>query len=273
MANRERSRSRARQDRDRGYINALIDANQVPEAYNKSQVVRLGSMALTNAKGDLNPKGRLFESIVNEREILPRDREQYTTDPFRRGTRVEGPYIVADRRSGQSVRVARILKNGQTKVLQQGEAYYKDNRSEFVVHLPVWYNFSRRRLEGATSSTYAAYRDDPITGQQYTIPITDLTLLEFVRDEVANPPNLTYVRSRAASTQEQKAFLKNAVTRWLMDQSTTRDEHGRIPLQQFDRSDSYFSFDPADIDTVEFTFDEIRTHFQDRSGFTGICAR
>ena len=147
MANRARSRSAARQDRDGNYIYALIDANRIPEAYNKSQVVRLGTMSLTTANGDVNPKGRLFESIVNERANLPHSREQYSTDPFRRGTRVEGPYIVADRRSGQSVRVARILKNGQTKVLQQGEAYYKDNRSECVVHLPVWHHYSRRRVE------------------------------------------------------------------------------------------------------------------------------
>ena len=79
MANRARSRSRARQDRDRNYINALIDANRVPEAYNTSQVVRLGSMALTTAAGDVNPKGRLFESIVNERARLPHRREQYST--------------------------------------------------------------------------------------------------------------------------------------------------------------------------------------------------
>ena len=120
MANRERSRSRARQDRDRGYTNALIDANRVPEAYNKRQVVRLGSMALATAKGDLNSKGQLFESIVNERANLPRDREQYSTDPFRRGTRIQGPYIVAIRRSRQSVRVARILKNGQNQGIAAG---------------------------------------------------------------------------------------------------------------------------------------------------------
>ena len=65
---------------------------------------------------------------------------------------------------------------------------------------------------------------------------------------------MTHVRSRTATVAEQKAFLKEAVVRWLMSHGVTRDEHGRIPLQEYDSSDSYYSFDPNDIDAVNFTF-------------------
>ena len=67
-------------------------------------------MFLTNAKGELTNRGKLFEAIVNERATVPRDRSLYTTDPFRRGRRVEGPYIVAESLSGRPLRVAQILK-------------------------------------------------------------------------------------------------------------------------------------------------------------------
>ena len=140
MANRERSRSAARGVRDRNRINGLIDANNVPQARNQSQVVRLGNVALTNACGNLNPRGQLFETLVNERANLPQPRSMYTTDPFVRGTRNDGRYVVADRRSGQPVRVAQFLKQGGMEVLQQGEAYFRDNRSEYVIHVPVWQN-------------------------------------------------------------------------------------------------------------------------------------
>ena len=271
MANRDRSRSAARRVmRERTRINALIDANEVPQARNQSQVVRLGSLPLTNARGDLNPRGQLYETLVNERAILPQHRSQYSTDPFRRGTHTEGRYLVANRLSGQSVRVAQLLQNGRITVLRPGEAYYRDNRSEYIIHLPVWQNFARRREEGDVHSSYASYRDDPITGQQYTIPINELATQPYLRAELADQPNLTHVRSRTATADEQKAFLKEAVIRWLMSHGLTRDGHGRILLQEYDRSDSYYSFDPNDIDAVDFTFDELRTNFHDRTGAPSV---
>ena len=256
--------------RERTRINALIDANEVPHARNQSQVVRLGSVTLTDARGNLNPRGQLFETLVNERENLPQHRVQYSTDPFRRGTRTEGRYLVANRLSGQPVRVAQLLHSGNIKVLRTGEAYYRDNRSEYIIHLPVWQNFARRRNPDDVRSRYDSYRNDPLTGQQYSIPINELVMQPRLRNELANQPNLTHVRSRTATVAEQKAFLKEAVVRWLMSHDVTRDEHGRIPLQEYDRSDSYYSFDPADMDAVNFTFDELRTNFHDRTGAPSV---
>ena len=71
MANRVRSRSAIRNDRDRDRFNALIDANEIPQTQGQSQVVRIDNVALTNAQGNLNRRGELFESIVNERANLP----------------------------------------------------------------------------------------------------------------------------------------------------------------------------------------------------------
>ena len=179
MANRDRSRSAARRAYDRDRLNDLIDRGNTPRTENQSQVVKIGDVALTNAQGELNTRGQLFELILNERENLPRPRSLYTTDPFRRGTRRDGRYQVADRRSGLTVRVGQYLKDGSYKVLKQGESYYRDNRSEYVIHIPVWQNFSRRRQEGERFTSYASYREDPLTGQAYTIPINEITLLPY----------------------------------------------------------------------------------------------
>ena len=245
--------------RDRNRISALINSDEVPTARNQSQVVRLGSLTLTDARGNLNPRGQLFESIVNERDDLPHNRSQYSTDPFMRGTRTDGRFLVADRLSGNSIRVAQLLQNGTIKVLQAGNAYYQNNRSEYMVHLPVWKNYPRvDRID--------SYAVDPETGEQYSIPINELAMQPRLRGEFANQPNLTHVRSRTATPAEQKAFLKEAVTRWLTSQNTNLDFHGRIPLQQYDASDHYFSFDPNDINNVNFTFDELRTNFHNRDG-------
>ena len=265
MANRDRSRSLNRRTiRDRNRISALIDANEVPSTRNQSQVVRIGSLTLTDGRGNVNQRGQLFESIVNERDNLPQTRSQYNTDPFIRGTRTDGRFLVADRLSGNSIRVAQLLQNGTIKVLKAGNAYYQDNRSEYVIHLPVWINYSRRSVQGVTQ--YDSYRNNPETGEQYSIPINELAMQERLRGKFANQPNLTHIRSRTATAAEQKAFLKEAVIRWLTSQSTTRDANGRIPLQQYDANDHYFSFDPNDINDVNFTFDELRTNFHDRSG-------
>ena len=69
MANRDRSRSVVdrRTMRNRNRINSLIDSDEVPTARNQSQVVRLGNLTLTDARGNLNQQGQIFESIVNER--------------------------------------------------------------------------------------------------------------------------------------------------------------------------------------------------------------
>ena len=130
----------------------------------------------------------------------------------------------------------------------------------------MWQNFSRRRQEGERFTSYASYREDPLTGQAYTIPINEITLLPYLRMNFARQLNLTQVRSRASSPDEQKAFLKEAVIRWLRSQSQNRDEYGRVPFQEYDRSDSYYSFDPEDLDNIDFTIDEVRTNFHDRSG-------
>ena len=108
MANRDRSRSLMdrRTMRDRNRINLLINSDEVPTARNQSQIVRLGDLTLTDARGNLNQRGQLFESIVDEREDLPHNVSQYSTDPFMRGTRTEGRYLVADRLSGNSIRFA-----------------------------------------------------------------------------------------------------------------------------------------------------------------------
>ena len=241
MANRDRSRSLNRRViRDTSRINALIDTREVPVARNQSQVVRLGSLTLTDARGNLNQRGQLFETLVNEREDLPHNRSQYSTDPFLRGTQTEGRHLVAHRLSGQSIRVAQLLQNGTIKVLKAGDAYYRGSRSEYVIHLPVWINYSRKSAHGQPTR-YDSFRNNPETGEQYTIPINELARQE---------PKLTHVRSRTATPAEQKAFLKEAVIRWLTSQSTTRDANGRIPLQQYDASDHYLSFDPNDIDNV-----------------------
>ena len=112
MANRDRSRSLNRRTmRDRNRISAFIDANEVPTARSQSQVVRLGSLTLTDARGNLNQRGQLFESIINERDDLPHNKSQCSTDPFMRGTHTDGRYLVANRLSGQSIRVAQLLQN------------------------------------------------------------------------------------------------------------------------------------------------------------------
>jgi len=148
--------------RDRNRISAFIDANEVPTARNQSQVVRLGSLTLTDARGNLNQRGQLFESIVNERDDLPHNRSQYSTDPFMRGTRTDGRFLVADRLSGNSIRVAQLLQNGTIKVLKAGNAYYQDNRSEYVIHLPVWINYLRRSAprEEGQPTRYDSYRNN-----------------------------------------------------------------------------------------------------------------
>ena len=87
-----------------------------------------------------------------------------------------------------------------------------------------------------------------------------------LRENFAQQPNLTKVRSRASTKEEQKAFLKEAAISWLRSQSDTTDEYGRVPLQEYDRSDMYWSFDLANLENVEFIFDEVRTDFHDRSG-------
>ena len=131
-----RSRSAIRRDNDRDRLNAAIDGGNLPGASGQSQVVRIGDMPLTNAQGALNWRGQLFENLVNEREHLPNPRSDYNTDPYRRGTRREGRYEVAQRRSGQSVRVGKYLKNGSFDVLKQGETYYRGNKSGYVIHIP-----------------------------------------------------------------------------------------------------------------------------------------
>ena len=104
MANRVRSRSAIRNDRDRDRLNASIDRGDTPEARGQSQVVRIDNIVLTNAQGNLNARGQLFETLVNERAILPKPRSMYTTDPFKRGTWTEGVtrslLVVQDRRFG-----------------------------------------------------------------------------------------------------------------------------------------------------------------------------
>ena len=125
-------------DRDRERLNAAIGRGDIPRVQGQSQVVRIVNMPLTNAQGGLNQRGQLLENLVNERDYLPNPRSDYNTDPYRRGTRREGRYEVAQRRSGQSVRVGKYLKNGSFDVLKQGESYYRDNKSEYVIHIPVW---------------------------------------------------------------------------------------------------------------------------------------
>ena len=71
MANRVRSRSAIRNDRVRDRLNASIDRGDTPGTRGPSQVVRLGNVALTNAQGNLNARGQLFETLVNERAMLP----------------------------------------------------------------------------------------------------------------------------------------------------------------------------------------------------------
>ena len=83
MANRVRSRSAIRNDRDRDILNSLIDRGETPYARGPSQVVRIDDIVLTNGQGGLNRRGELFESIVNERAVLPNPRSWYTTDPFK----------------------------------------------------------------------------------------------------------------------------------------------------------------------------------------------
>ena len=163
MANRMRSRSAIRRDRDRDRLNAAIDGGALPGASGQSQVVKIGNMPLTNAQGGLNQRGQLFENLVNERDYLPKPRSDYNTDPYRRGTRREGRYEVAQRRSGQPVRVGQYLKNGSFEILKQGLGYYRDNKSEYVLHIPVWANYSRRRQEGERFTSYASYREYPQT--------------------------------------------------------------------------------------------------------------
>ena len=136
MANRMRSRSGIRRANDRVRLNAAIDRGERPGASGQSQVVKIGNMPLTNAQGGLNQRSQLFEALVNEREMLPNPRSDYNTDPYRRGTRREGRFEVAQRRSGQSVRVGKYLKNGTFDVLKQGGSYYRDNKSEYVIHIP-----------------------------------------------------------------------------------------------------------------------------------------
>ena len=154
MANRDRSRPVVdrRTMRNRNRINSLIDSDEVPTARNQSQVVRLGNLTLTDARGNLNQQGQIFESIVNEREDLPNNRSRYSTDPFMRGTRTDGRYLVADRLSGNSIRVAQLLQNVTITLLKAGHAYYQDNRSEYVIHLPAWINYSRRSAQGGSNS-------------------------------------------------------------------------------------------------------------------------
>ena len=92
---------------------------------------------LTDARGNLNQRGQLFERIVTERNDLPHDRARYSTDPSIRGTATEGRHLVAHRLSGNPARVGQLLNNGTIKVSKAGDAYYRENRSEYVVHLPV----------------------------------------------------------------------------------------------------------------------------------------
>ena len=143
MTDRSRSRRREatatrRGARDRASIDTLINANEVPSAHNNSQVLRLGpTLTLTDARGNLNQRGQLFERILTERNDLPHDRARYSTDPFIRGTVTEGRHLVAHRLSGKPVRVAQVLNNGTIKVSKAGDSYYRENRSEYVVHLPI----------------------------------------------------------------------------------------------------------------------------------------
>ena len=90
MANRMRSRSAIRRDKDRDRLNAAIDGGALPNTSGQSQVVKIDGLPLTNARGGLNQRGQLFENLVNEREISPNPRSEYNTDPYRRGTRREG---------------------------------------------------------------------------------------------------------------------------------------------------------------------------------------
>ena len=82
----------------------------------------------------------MFEKIVGERNL---DRSRYTLDPFIRGTTVDGKFFVATRASGVQIPVAKTLSNGTIKATAQGENYFRDNRNEFTVHLPVWENYPR----------------------------------------------------------------------------------------------------------------------------------
>ena len=134
MTDRSRSRRREatairRGARDRASIDTLINANEVPSAHNNSQVLRLGpTMTLTDARGNLNNRGQIFERIITERNDLPHDRARYSTDPFIRGTVAEGRHLVAHRLSGKPVRVAQLLNNGTIKVSKAGNSYYQENR-------------------------------------------------------------------------------------------------------------------------------------------------
>ena len=79
-----------------------------------------------------------------------------------------------------------------------------------MFHIPAWANYSRRRQEGDIFTSYASYREDTYTGNPLTIPINEQTLLLLLRENFAGQLNLTQVRSRASSKEEQKAFERGS---------------------------------------------------------------
>ena len=226
-----------------GLISGLIDAGEVPAACNSSQVLRLGTHTLTNARSDLNARGSMLERIVSERGLDP---STYSTDPFLRGTQVRGSYNVAHRLSGKSVRVSRMTPDGTLEVMRQGEGYYKHNRNEFIVHLPVWINYPDfEDGEPGQRRSHRSYQTDPVTRERITVPLTDAALLAQAR--FTNISSMSQSRARFATVDEQKTFLKEAVVRYLENHDAPLDEFGRIPLQDYTGSDKYYSFDPETL--------------------------
>ena len=122
-----------------------------------------------------------------------------------------------------------MTPDGTLQVTPQGEGYYRHNRNEFIVHLPVWINYPEvYRHTGR--STYQAYAVDPTTSSRHTLPITDVSLLEW--SNFTDLPHFTRARSRTATVDEQRAFLKQAVVRYLTNEQRGQlNQFGRIPLQ------------------------------------------
>ena len=107
------SREARNDDRVRNLITKLIDDGETPQTRRSSQVVRLGSVTLTNTRAEPNARGEMFEKIVGERNL---DRTRYTLDPFIRGTTVDGKYLVATRASGAQIPVAKHFQTAQLKL-------------------------------------------------------------------------------------------------------------------------------------------------------------
>ena len=92
------------------------------------QIQRLGRVALTDKSGEPTAAG---ERARGANPAL-------SLDPWVRGTRVEGNKVFASRQSGREVQVARLRPGtGKKEILKQGEDYHRQNRSEFIIHVPV----------------------------------------------------------------------------------------------------------------------------------------